>query len=119
MSRWWPTWGEDVEAHGGRVALPGARASVADDLGQPTFEEFLDGILLGRDVDAGRLVAVEGLELVGNLFARLPVDDFAAALAIDDAQVDSGTPQPITALVEAALSMSSSAYHYLILYRVK
>src|SRR4051794_29428408 len=103
---------DDVEAHCTAIALLGARASMTNYLIEPAIEELFNGILLWRKVNACGLVAMEYLELVGDILAGLAIHDFAAALAVHKSQINRRTPLAIAlALVNAAFAVSPSLCH--------
>ncbi|PDW00573.1 hypothetical protein [Candidatus Chloroploca asiatica] len=79
-----------------------------DGLLKPGLQELRNGLLLRRQIDAGGLVAMDGLQFGRNLFAGLPVDHFARALAIDQAQVDGRAPLAVAvALVDGPFSVAA------------
>ena len=65
--------GHDVQADHLAVGLMRARlVTPRDDVSEPAVKELCHRLLVGRDVDAVRLVVVEGLELSATFFRVLP-----------------------------------------------
>jgi hypothetical protein len=77
----------------------------------------LDRVLVGGNVDPGGFVAVQGLELVGDLLACLAVDRLAPALPADKSQVNlcaamcCWTAKPLLLDLSDAVQLNQSSSH--------
>lgn len=104
--------GDQMLPHDLGIAVDGARLiTLADHVGQPAFEILLHGQTLGREIGAGCLGVLGGLEFFDDLLAGLAVQVVALAFAVDDVEIDRRAPAAIRPLADRPFTMSASLCH--------
>src|SRR5688500_18430396 len=102
-----------IQPHDLRVTRGGFGAPVArNDHIQPTIKVLRNSLLLWCDIQTCGQITMECFEFVGDLLTGLATNNFAAALAVHESQIDRCTPLAVAlALVNAALAVSPSLCH--------